>query len=77
MSPATEHIVREALRLPREARAFLAEKLLASLDVEEPFSVSAEWKTEIARRCKELDEGLADLVPGDAVFKDASERIRG
>ena len=77
MSPETEHIVQEALQLPREARAFLAEKLLESLDFEEPFDVSPDWKREIARRCKELDEGLVDLVPGDTVLREARERLQG
>ena len=77
MSPETENIVQEALQMPREARAFLAEKLLESLDFEEPFNVSPEWKKEISRRCRELDEGLVDLVPGDEVLREARERLQG
>ena len=61
-----------ALQLPREARALVAEKLLESLDYEEPFEISSEWETEIERRCREIDDGKVELVPGDRVLKDAA-----
>ena len=77
MSPKTETIMTEALQLPREVRALIAEKLLESLDVDEPFKISQEWKEEIARRCREIDEGTVDLIPGDEVLKEAAERLRG
>lgn len=72
MSPKTENIMNTALQLPREARALVAEKLLESLDYEEPFEISSEWETEIERRCREIDDGKVELVPGDRVLKDAA-----
>jgi putative addiction module component (TIGR02574 family) len=77
MSPEAENIIKEALQLPREARALIAEKLLESLDFEEPFEVSSEWREEIARRCREIDEGTVDLIPGDTVLKEAAEELQG
>jgi putative addiction module component (TIGR02574 family) len=76
VSPETEDIVNQALRLPREARALLAEKLLESLDFEEPFEISNEWREEIARRCREIDEGTAELIPGEEVLKEAARELR-
>jgi len=76
MSPKTENIMTEALRLPREARALIAEKLLESLDIEEPFKVSREWREEIDRRCHEIDEGGVNLIPGDEVLKEATEGLQ-
>lgn len=76
MSPRTESVMKEALQLPREARALLAEKLLESLDLDEPFEVSVEWREEIARRCREIDEGGVALIPGEDVFKEAAEGLR-
>ena len=76
MSPKIEDLAKEALQLPREARAFLAEKPLESLDVDESFPLSPEWQEEIRRRCKELDEGTVRLVPADEVLRDAGERLR-
>ena len=75
MSPGTERIANEALQLPREDRAFLAEKLLESLDADEGFPMSSEWEAEIQRRCKELDEGKVDSIPYDQVLREARERL--
>jgi putative addiction module component (TIGR02574 family) len=77
MSPETENVMKKALQLPREARALIAEKLLESLDFEEPFEVSSEWKEEIARRCREIDEGTVELIPGEDVLKEAAKELRG
>ncbi len=75
MSPNTENIINKALQLPRDARALIAEKLLESLDYEEPFELSAEWKEEIERRCKEIDNGTVALIPGNQVLKEATARL--
>jgi len=77
MSPRTETIMKEALQLPREARALIAEKLLESLDLDEPFEISEEWSQEIARRCREIDQGKVELIPGDQVLKEAAEGLKG
>ncbi|MEN6336071.1 MAG: addiction module protein [Phycisphaerales bacterium] len=76
MSPKTESILKEAMELPREARALLAERLLESLDFEEPFEISEEWKQEIVRRCREIEEGTVELIPAEAVLKEAAKRLR-
>jgi putative addiction module component (TIGR02574 family) len=75
MSPETEGIIKRVLQLPREARALIAEKLLESLDFEEPFEISSEWQEEIARRCREIDEGVVTLIPGEEVLKEAGEGL--
>ena len=75
MSPRTEKLAAELLDLPREDRAFLAEKLLESLDFDEAFPISPEWKAEIARRCRELDEGTAELIPGEQVFDEVIKAL--
>ncbi len=69
MSPKIQDLTNEVLQLPREARGFLAEKLLESLDVDESFALSAAWQEEIRRRCKELDEGKVALVPAEEVLR--------
>lgn len=55
----------------------IAEKLLESLDLDEPFEVRSEWSREIARRCREIDEGKVNLIPGDQVLKEAAEGLKG
>ena len=77
MSPETEDVIEQVLQPPREARALIAEKLPESLDFEEPFDVSSEWKEEITRRCREIDEGLVELVPGEDVLQEAAKERHG
>lgn len=75
MSPNAENIIHNALLLPRDIRALIAEKLLESFDYEEPFELSREWKEEIERRCQEIDNGTVQLIPGDQVLKEAIARL--
>ncbi|HAK93964.1 MAG TPA: addiction module antitoxin RelB [Planctomycetes bacterium] len=75
MTPKIQDFANEALRLPREARAFLAEKLLESLDLDESVPLSPEWQEEICRRCRELDEGKVTLIPAEEVLREAGERL--
>ena len=68
------NILKEALKLPSEARAALAGSLLYSLD-EQPLDKDTEsaWETEIALRLQEIDEGKANLIP----WAEARENISG
>ncbi|MFA6567975.1 MAG: addiction module protein [Victivallales bacterium] len=70
-----EQVIGQALGLPSQARAFIAEKLLESLDAGDIFEISPEWKKEIKKRCQEIDKGLVDLVPAEKVFEEAFRRI--
>jgi putative addiction module component (TIGR02574 family) len=70
MSITAEKIVSDALGLPPVLRAFVAEKLIESLD-ESGFPLSEKWKEEIHRRCAELDSSAGNLRDADAVFKNA------
>ena len=56
-------ILKQALRLPPEARAALAGSLLDSID--EPLDRDAEsaWEAEVASRIREIDEGKVTLIP--------------
>ena len=63
MKTDTSKLLKEALKLPAEARAALAGSLLDSLD--EPLDPDAEtaWETEIAARLKELNSSSVRLIP--------------
>jgi len=63
-----ESIAENALKLPRSARAYIAEILIESLEVEDDFDVSDEWMEEIRKRCRQIDEGKARLIPAEEVF---------
>jgi len=71
METSTEKILNDVLDLPQQVRAFLAEKLLENLEEEETSELSEEWKNEISRRCKEIDEDRAVMLDAEDVFNKA------
>jgi putative addiction module component (TIGR02574 family) len=66
-------ILKEALKLPPEARAALAGTLLDSLDETVDKDAESAWETEIVMRLKEIDEGKVNLIP----WAEAKARIAG
>lgn len=76
MSPDIENVIKQALKLPSQMRAFIAETLLESLDFEEPFDLSGEWREEIGRHCRQINGGQVQLTPGDKVFTETVERLQ-
>jgi putative addiction module component (TIGR02574 family) len=56
-------ILKEALKLPPEARAALAGTLLDSLDDIVDQDAETAWEAEILMRLKEIDEGKVNMVP--------------
>lgn len=73
MKQDPNNLLKEALKLPPEARAALAGSLLDSLDQEVDEDAEAAWHTEIDRRLRELDSGKVKLVP----WSEARRRISG
>lgn len=71
MTKTVEKVIHDAMELPLPYRAFIAERLLESLDCEEAPPLSSKWKAEIRRRCDEIDRGAATLHPMDMVFNKA------
>jgi len=66
-------ILKEALKLPPEARAALAGTLIDSLDETIDTDAESAWEAEIVVRLKEIDEGTVNLVP----WAEARARIAG
>jgi putative addiction module component (TIGR02574 family) len=71
VSTSVDKLVSEALELPAEVRAFVAEKLLESLDVEADAQLSDAWRKELRRRCREVDEGSVQLRDAGEAFAKA------
>jgi putative addiction module component (TIGR02574 family) len=67
------HILKEALKLPPEARAALAGTLLDSLDETVDKDAEAAWEAEILLRLRDIDEGKIDLMP----WSEARTKISG
>jgi putative addiction module component (TIGR02574 family) len=61
MSQSTQALESAALLLPAEERARLAERLLASLDVDP--AIEEAWATEIERRLADWEAGLVEGIP--------------
>jgi len=76
MPAKIEKILSEALDLPQAARAFLAEKLIESLDAAPAAELSPEWKEAVHRRCREIDDGLVELHDIEAVFARADTALK-
>jgi putative addiction module component (TIGR02574 family) len=76
MAETLKDLESAVLQLPSDARARLAERLLASLDDE--FEAEAEqlWLAEAERRLDELEAGTAVGVPADQVLADARSKVR-
>ena len=68
-----EQLATEALSLPNQARALLAEQFVESLDTAAPVSAVDElWAAEAQRRLEEVRSGRVQTIPGD----EAAIRVR-
>lgn len=63
MTPAESRILKDALKLPPEARAALAGSLLASLEEAPDPDAERAWSEEIHRRIRELESGEIRPIP--------------
>ncbi len=68
--PDPKKILDDAMQLEPTARAFVAETLLESLDLDQDFAVSQEWLEEIRRRSAEIDSGKATLLDNAMVINE-------
>lgn len=65
MSMTVEQIVEEALGLPSEARALLADRLVESLDPAEDGYGHQLWLAEAMRRRDEVRSGRVQTISGE------------
>ncbi len=72
MSLTIEQIAEEALALPSEARALLADRLVESLDPLEDGYIRQLWVAEARTRRDDVRNGLVKTIPGQEVL----DRVR-
>ena len=65
MNLTVEQIAEEALSLPSEARALLADRLVESLDPAEDGYVHQLWIAEARRRRDDVRNGRTQTIPGE------------
>lgn len=73
MANADPNVFDDALELPVESRAELANKLLASLnegEEQDEAEVIAAWADEAIRRSEAARRGEIETIAGDEVFRD-------
>jgi len=75
MSATAEKIVFEAMSLSPQARAFVAERLIESLDANPGEALSSAWRDELRKRCREMDDGIVELRDAADVFAKATSAL--
>jgi putative addiction module component (TIGR02574 family) len=68
MSLPVETLTEQALALPADQRALLADKLVESLDPAEEVGIRAAWMAEIDRRIADVESGRTKTIPAEQVF---------
>jgi putative addiction module component (TIGR02574 family) len=71
-----EQIAEEALSLPSEARAQLADRLVESLDPAEDSYIRKLWAAEALRRRDEIRDGRVQAIPGEEVLARVRQAAR-
>ena len=72
MTTNWEQLAEEAMALPSESRARLADRLVESLDVAELGGIDNLWVTEAIRRRDEVRSGSVETIDGE----DALRKVR-
>ena len=76
MATTIERLAQQALKLPSESRAKLADLLVESLDVEELGEVDRSWMAEAKRRRDEVRDGRVKTIPGDRARRRVRDSLR-
>jgi len=77
MHMTVEQIAEEAMALPSEARALLADRLVESLDPAEDGLIRQLWMREARRRIDEVRSGSVKTIPADEAFAQVRQAIAG
>jgi len=70
MALTLDEITEEAIKLPAASRALLADKLVQSLESEEPDEIQRLWAAEAIRRRDEIRSGNVQPISGQQVIEE-------
>ena len=62
---SVEQVMKEALSLPTASRAWLAEKLIESLEFDVDEKLQTLWVNEAKKRRDEIRSGIVQPIPGE------------
>lgn len=75
MATTVEKLVEEAMTLPSESRARIADLLVESLDADALGEIERLWAAEATRRRDEVRAGLVETVPGEEALRKVRESL--
>jgi len=76
MATTVEKLAEQAMNLPTESRARLADILVESLDAGELGHIDRLWLAEAKRRRDEVRSGRVETVPGDEALQKVRDVVR-
>ncbi len=76
MSTTWEEPAEQAMALPTESRARLADRLVESLDVEELGPIDRLWIEEAIRRRDEVRAGRVQTISGEDALRKVRDSLR-
>ena len=76
MSTTIEQLAEQAMNLPAESRAKLADLLVESLDADELSRIEQLWVTEAKRRRDEVRSGKVKSIPGDVGLRKVRDTLK-
>jgi len=76
MATNVDRLAEQAMKLPGESRARLADLLVESLDAEELGQIDRLWVAEAKRRRDEVRSGHVKTIPGDEARRRVRSAIR-
>ncbi len=76
MATTVEKLAEQAMNLPTESRARLADLLVESLDASELGHIDRLWVAEAKRRRDEVRSGRVETVPGDEALQKVRDIVR-
>jgi hypothetical protein len=76
MTTTVEQLAEQAMSLPTESRARLADLLVESLDANDLGPIDRIWAAEAIRRRDEVRAGCAQAIPGDEALRKVRDTVR-
>ena len=76
MSTTVEQLAEQAMNLPAESRAKLADLLVESLDADELGRIEQMWVMEAKRRRDEIRSGKVKAIPGDEGLRKVRDTLK-
>ncbi len=76
MATTVEKLAKQAMNLPTESRARLADLLVESLDGADLGHIDRLWVAEAKRRRDEVRSGKVETVPGDEALQKIRDVVR-